>query len=187
MENLEKKVIQWAKDRGIDHPSNAKNQLLKSFEEMGELSRGILKDDRELIIDSIGDVLVTLIILAQTQNLTLKECLDYAWDEIKDRKGKTVNGTFIKDDTTLKNDEKNQNDTIKILQKETRKYMKRHGLKFSKLNTGEQYNPFPVSYSTIVRLLGKGQISLKMQVFLCEFLGYEHKFTIRKIDKYGNN
>ncbi len=95
MKQLEKNVIQWAKDRGIDHPSNAKNQLLKSFEEMGELSRGILKDDRELIIDSIGDVLVTLIILAQTQNLTLKECLDYAWNEIKDRKGKTVNGTFI--------------------------------------------------------------------------------------------
>lgn len=186
MKQLEKNVIQWAKDRGIDHPSNAKNQLLKSFEEMGELSRGILKDDRELIIDSIGDVLVTLIILAQTQNLTLKECLDYAWNQIKDRKGKTVNGTFIKDDTKDESDVK-KDDTIKILQKETRNYMKVHGLKFTKLYSGEQYNPIPISYSTLVRFLNKGDLSLKLQVLLSEFLGYEHEFKITKVDKYGNN
>lgn len=186
MKQLEKNVIQWAKDRGIDHPSNAKNQLLKSFEEMGELSRGILKNDRELIIDSIGDVLVTLIILAQTQNLTLKECLDYAWNEIKDRKGKTVNGTFIKDDTTDESDVK-KDDTIKILQKETRNYMKVNGLKFTKLYSGEQYNPMPISYSTLVRFLNKGNLSLKLQVLLSEFLGYEHEFKITKVDKYGNN
>jgi len=97
MKELEQKVIQWAIDRGIHHPSNAKNQLLKSFEEMGELARGILKDDRELIIDSIGDVLVTLIILSETKGLSLEYCLDHAWNEIKDRTGKTINGTFIKD------------------------------------------------------------------------------------------
>jgi NTP pyrophosphatase (non-canonical NTP hydrolase) len=186
MKQLEKNVIQWAKDRGIDHPSNAKNQLLKSFEEMGELSRGILKNDRELIIDSIGDVLVTLIILAQTQNLTLKECLDYAWNEIKDRKGKTVNGTFIKDDTTDESDVKKDN-TIKILQKQTRNYLKIHGLKFNKLYSGEQYNPLPISYSTLCLFLSKGELSLKLQVLLSEFLGYEHQFTIKKIDKDGHN
>jgi hypothetical protein len=65
--------------------------------------------------------------------------------------------------------------------------MKRHGLKFSKLNTGEQYNPFPISYSTLIRLLGKGEISLKMQVLLSEFFGYEHQFEIKKIHKDGNN
>lgn len=40
---------------------------------------------------------MTLIILAQQQGWTLEECLQYAYDEIKNRKGKTINGTFVKD------------------------------------------------------------------------------------------
>lgn len=47
--------------------------------------------------DGIGDTVVTLIILAQQQGWTLEECLQYAYDEIKNRKGKTINGTFVKD------------------------------------------------------------------------------------------
>lgn len=77
-------------------PDNSKNQLLKTVSELGELSDALLKSDSEKIKDGIGDVLVTLIILAGTKGLTLKECLNQAWNEIKDRKGETVNGTFIK-------------------------------------------------------------------------------------------
>ena len=51
-----------------------------------------------MLKDGIGDVIVTLVILAEQQGLSLEECLQAAWDEIKDRKGKTVNGTFIKEE-----------------------------------------------------------------------------------------
>ena len=47
--------------------------------------------------DAFGDTLVTLIILAAQNGLQLEDCLEYAYNEIKDRTGKTVGGTFIKD------------------------------------------------------------------------------------------
>lgn len=178
------KIIKWAKEKNLIHPDNAKTQLLKSFEEMGELAEGILKDDIDLITDAIGDVMVTLIILAKIKGTNIDTCLHYAWHQIKDRTGKTVDGTFVKD--TAVEVEKKQ-DTIAILQKQTRAYLKRHGLKFTKLYSGEQYNPLPISYSTLCRFLGKGELSLKLQVLLSEFLGYEHEFVITKKDKYGNN
>ena len=67
---VEQKIIEWAKDKNLINPENAKTQLLKSFEEMGELAEGILKDDKYLIIDAIGDVMVTLIILARITTTT---------------------------------------------------------------------------------------------------------------------
>jgi NTP pyrophosphatase (non-canonical NTP hydrolase) len=97
MKALENKIIEWAKVRNIHLPDNAKNQLLKSFEEMGELSSSLLKGDQAGVKDAIGDVIVTLIILSSTQGTSIKECLELAWNEIKDRKGKTINGTFIKE------------------------------------------------------------------------------------------
>jgi len=97
MNELQNNIIKWAKDRGIHYPENAKNQLLKSFEEMGELSSSLLKGDQAGLKDAIGDVIVTLIILSSTQGTSITECLELAWNEIKDRKGKTINGTFIKE------------------------------------------------------------------------------------------
>jgi len=97
MNELNNNIIQWAKNRGIHYPENAKNQLLKSFEEMGELSSSLIKGDQAGVKDAIGDVIVTLIILSSTQGTSIKECLELAWNEIKDRKGKTINGTFIKE------------------------------------------------------------------------------------------
>ena len=57
------------------------------------LSRGNL----EALKDGIGDTVVTLIILAQQHDMILQECLQFAYDEIKGRKGKTINGVFIKE------------------------------------------------------------------------------------------
>jgi len=99
-EELEKKVIAWANSRGLLHPNgaNAQKQLLKSLSELGELADALLKNNRGGIIDGIGDVLVTLIIFAELvggYDLTL--CLECAYQEIKNRKGQTVDGVFIKE------------------------------------------------------------------------------------------
>ena len=93
----EQEVIQWAAERGLLTPDNAKSQLLKSFEEMGEVARAVLKNNHEDLVDGLGDVLVTLIILAAQHDITLETCLQVAYDDIKDRKGVLLDGVFIKD------------------------------------------------------------------------------------------
>jgi NTP pyrophosphatase (non-canonical NTP hydrolase) len=49
------------------------------------------------IRDDIGDMIVVLINIAERNNVSLTECLDQAWNDIKDRKGKMVDGIFIKE------------------------------------------------------------------------------------------
>ena len=96
-EKLQSEVLRWAKDKNITNPDNARNQLLKFYEEAGELASAELKNDQDQIIDAIGDVLVTLIIYSKQKGLDPTECLEIAYRVIKNRTGKTVNGTFIKD------------------------------------------------------------------------------------------
>lgn len=93
---LENKVTLWANARNILAKDNAKAQYMKFIEEAGELARGILKNNKPETVDALGDVMVTLIILSKQLNLDLIGCLEVAYNEIKDREGKTVNGTFIK-------------------------------------------------------------------------------------------
>ena len=94
----EQEVIQWAQAKGLITQENAHTQLLKSFEEMGEVARALLKDNHEELIDGLGDVMVTLIILAEIKGLRLEFCLAEAYNVIKNRTGKTVNGVFIKNE-----------------------------------------------------------------------------------------
>jgi NTP pyrophosphatase (non-canonical NTP hydrolase) len=89
-------VIDWARQRELLSPENAKSQYLKFIEESGELARGILKADATETEDAFGDVLVTLIILAEQLGYNLERCLQTAYNEIKSREGKTIDGTFIK-------------------------------------------------------------------------------------------
>ncbi len=178
---IEQKIIEWAKAKNLINPENAKTQLLKTFEEMGELAEGILKDDKDLIIDAIGDVMVTLTILARIKGINLDTCLHYAWHEIKNRKGKTVNGTFIKD-TKVDIKDKKDNESIHLLQKLTKDYMLKNGIKSSKLNNNTQLNPFPISYGSLSKFLYRGQISLKQQALMLEFFGYEYEMKICKKD-----
>ena len=96
-EELEINVVEWANIKGLLSPDNAKNQVLKAMAELGELADEILKNDRKNIILELGDVEVCLTILKEQLGLTQDECLDNAWNKIKDRTGKTVRGTFIKD------------------------------------------------------------------------------------------
>ena len=67
------------------------------MEEAGELGRAILKNDDEEFVDAIGDMVVVLTNLAQLGGTTIEECIDSAYNEIKDRKGGMKNGTFVKD------------------------------------------------------------------------------------------
>ena len=156
MQELIKKIEQWAIDRELDKKATVEAQSIKTAEEMAELIIGISKDNIDVIKDSIGDVFVTLVIgnmidkkhdlmkiLSETAtieydedkrrlisltglnimnkiamsynetfilwsiknlqmvckfyNLDFTECVQYAYNEIKDRKGKTVNGQFIKE------------------------------------------------------------------------------------------
>ncbi len=96
IEEIEKNVIDWATERGIAFSANKNNQALKMVEEVGEVCRAILRNDKAEIEDGIGDVIVTLIILAHQNDLDIGKCLNSAWNVIKDRKGRTLDGVFIK-------------------------------------------------------------------------------------------
>ena len=95
MEELVKKVAQWHHDRNLIEGATDKDQFCKLIQEAGELSDNICKGKD--MSDDIGDMIVVLINIAERNNLTLKECLEKAWDDIKDRKGKMVDGIFIKE------------------------------------------------------------------------------------------
>ena len=96
-EELHEAIIQWAENRNMISPKNTSRQYMKVSEELGEIAEGINKNDKEKIEDSLGDILVTLIILAQDLNFDLLDCLNSAYNVIKDRKGKTINGVFVKE------------------------------------------------------------------------------------------
>jgi NTP pyrophosphatase (non-canonical NTP hydrolase) len=90
-------IRQWANERGLYDKGDPKTQTLKLMEEAGEICRAVLKDDREQIIDGIGDCVVVLTNLAELVGYPIEKCIDAAYDEIKDRTGKMNNGTFKKD------------------------------------------------------------------------------------------
>ena len=94
---MDVKILQWAKERGILIPDNATKQMLKLTEEVGELAGAIAKNNKEEQIDAIGDIQVVLIILSEQLGINYKEALESAYNVIKNRTGKTINGIFIKD------------------------------------------------------------------------------------------
>ena len=82
-------ITQWADDKGILVSDNIPQQTMKVMEELGETAGAILKQKKtEDVIDGIGDILVTVIILSKQLGLEPTECLESAWNEIKDRKRK---------------------------------------------------------------------------------------------------
>lgn len=133
-------IQEWGRKKKLKDPDK---QYLKVLEEVGETAKAVLTNDRDEIIDGLGDIAITVIIyywqkkaplkadfsegnafndlsimfqimiekiyatdmfifgwmelIAKSKGTTLQECLNAAWNEIKDRKGNTVNGTFIKE------------------------------------------------------------------------------------------
>lgn len=95
LDQLVKQVEQWSKDKDL-HKADPTRQALKVWEESGEVGAALSRNKLDDLKDGIGDTVVTLIILAQQHGWSLQECLQYAYDEIKGRTGRTINGTFIK-------------------------------------------------------------------------------------------
>ncbi len=96
VDQLIEQVEQWSIDKDL-HKADPNRQALKVWEESGEIGAALSRGNLEALKDGIGDTVVTLIILAQQHGWSLQECLQFAYDEIKDRKGETRNGTFVKE------------------------------------------------------------------------------------------
>lgn len=90
-------IRQWAEDRNLIEGSKPVNQVSKLVEELGELATGVNKGKPDLIADGVGDAVVVLTILAKQCGMNIEDCIELAWNEIKDRKGKMQNGIFIKE------------------------------------------------------------------------------------------
>ena len=100
IETLVDKISQWHRDRNLIDGSDDKSQFAKLIQEAGELSDNICKGKD--IKDDIGDMMVVLINIAVRNDITIEECLQVAYDDIKDRKGRMVDGVFIKEDDLIK-------------------------------------------------------------------------------------
>jgi NTP pyrophosphatase (non-canonical NTP hydrolase) len=90
-------IRKWASKRGLYEKGDPKTQALKLVEEVGETCRAILKGNHTDIEDGIGDCVVVLTNLAHLCDTDIEHCIELAYNEIKDRKGKMSNGTFKKD------------------------------------------------------------------------------------------
>jgi len=97
MKELTNLIIKWAYDRGLQ-TMDPTRQMLKLTEEVGELASSLAKKRMTESIDAIGDIYVVLTILSLQLNLDIEECVKAAYDVIKNRKGKVVDGIFIKEE-----------------------------------------------------------------------------------------
>ncbi len=93
---LTENIKGWHHDRNLIDGATDKDQFAKLIQEAGELSDNICKGND--VADDIGDMIVVLINIAERNGLTLTECVRQAWNDIKDRKGKMVDGVFVKED-----------------------------------------------------------------------------------------
>ncbi|MBM9831626.1 MazG-like family protein [Enterococcus faecalis] len=96
MNELVKLIEKWAREKNLDI-ADPEKQMLKVVEEVGEVAAALARNNKNDLRDGIGDVVVTLVILAMQNDMDLYECLNQAHNEIKDRKGKNVNGVFVKE------------------------------------------------------------------------------------------
>lgn len=95
-------IRQWASDRNLILGSSPDKQFLKLVEEVGELAAAMARGNTFETFDAIGDITVVLTILAAQSGVTLEGCIEDAWNTIKDRKGKMVDGVFIKEEDVKK-------------------------------------------------------------------------------------
>ena len=92
------KIRSWAEVRGLYDKGSTKTQYIKLQEEAGELAKALLDNNHNEIVDAIGDMTVVLTNLAHLEGVKFETCVISAYNEIKNRKGKMINGTFVKDE-----------------------------------------------------------------------------------------
>ena len=97
VDNVFESIREWARDRGIYDSGDVKTQLIKLYEETGELAQAVLKKNNDDIIDAIGDSVVVLTNLATLAGYDIEHCINTAYGEIRGRTGSMVNGTFVKE------------------------------------------------------------------------------------------
>lgn len=93
---LTARIEDWARERNL-HTADPAKQMLKLGEEFGELCQGMAKNKPDQIEDSIGDMYVVMTILSMQLGVSIEDCILGAYEEIKDRRGKMVNGVFVKE------------------------------------------------------------------------------------------
>ena len=91
-------IRDWAEERGLYDKGNTHTQYVKLQEEAGELAKALLEDDQNEVIDAIGDIVVVLTNLAHLRGVHIETCIATAYNVIVNRKGKMINGTFVKDE-----------------------------------------------------------------------------------------
>ena len=89
-------IRNWATKKGIYEKGDIKTQYVKLQEEAGELAKAIINKDNDEIIDAIGDCVVVLTSIAYFNNCKIENCINEAYNVIKERQGKMINGTFKK-------------------------------------------------------------------------------------------
>ena len=90
-------IRDWAKERGIYEKGNIYTQFEKLLEEVEELNQAILEKDKKELIDAVGDCVVVLTNLSELAGVKIEDCINSAYNEIKNRKGVMKNGTFEKE------------------------------------------------------------------------------------------
>ena len=100
MEKLTKLIIQWHHDRNLINGSSNKDQVLKLIQELGELSDSVCKGND--VKDYLGDMMVVMLNIMEREGVSMEECLLTAYNDIKDRKGKMIDGIFVKEEDSNK-------------------------------------------------------------------------------------
>lgn len=97
MTDLVKQIEKWGELRGLNN-ADPNRQFLKLAEEMGELAAAMARNNRDAEVDAIGDIFVVLTILSKQLGYDVTSCVEKAYDVIKNRHGKLVNGVFVKEE-----------------------------------------------------------------------------------------
>ena len=97
MSDWKDRTKQWAADRNLIEGSTPTKQFVKLIEEVGELARAIQLGCQVDITDAIGDIQVVLAVMCAQLGIDIDECRELAWNEIKDRKGRMIDGVFVKE------------------------------------------------------------------------------------------
>ena len=91
------RIREWATNRCLYEKGDVKTQFVKLSEEFGEVAKAIIQNDNAELKDGIGDMVVVLTNLAHIAGASIEECMELAWNEIKNRKGSMQNGSFVKE------------------------------------------------------------------------------------------